>query len=880
MTTTRRHLKKRRSSGDLTVIELPDLLQSLGQSGRTGVLEVRCGNRSTRIHLEGGQIVALVTRGPVLLAALRWLGLASVETLVAAGIDGPDRLRDHELAERLRATGVIPDDALRDAVDIHIEEGFTDLLGWTGVGFEFHTEVDPDPWADLQRELGTAVAPGGLLMEGLRRVDEYRRIADIVPSTWDLLIRQPGHSDAIERDAPAEQLLAAWREGRPAGAVLQLSNLPPWQAAVRIAGLIEEGVFRVAEGQELVLQADRCRTSGQYRTAEGLYRRALERGAVAGRVYQALAELTERRGDDRQAAADYLSAATGVADTQPADAVLAFRSCLRLGGDRETSLRGLLEIYQRLGETDDACDVLFDLATCYEEQDRLDEAMTAVRAAQRHGADAIRCLQVLAALALLADDTAEAVVHLEQVIRAAAEADGRHDDLKAAQRQLLLLEPGRCELALRYARSLHAGGDRTEALKVLRRALDAEDVYATEEVLVTLREFLGELDPDDTGNHEALARAYAAREDRAGASSHLLALARSQEESGQYAALVDTLEQVLDLGGTDAETLVWLARRRRDLGRDTAAIDAWRRACATGLEAGDLDRTRRWAEEAVAQYPAAVALRELLAAVANRTADGAAAESAYRAAAALALGADDRARARRLLQQAHALCPEDLVLRAQLTELVAEDADADADAVIGEFVHFLVRGENLGLALEWTRRRVEHAPAPALAARSELIELLRRTGRSQEELAVGRALFSDLCEAGEYEPALELLQRLVASHSRNADLVLQLAELYEALGNEAEAVRFYRHATTLFQQEDRSDEAIACLDHLDRLVGGDPEVARAREYLGDGQGINWSAIRQERAVASKQRLEDDTRSVRGSTSRRMARVGTASSGPG
>ncbi|MDA3961290.1 MAG: DUF4388 domain-containing protein [Planctomycetota bacterium] len=875
MATTRRH-RRHRSSGDLTIIELPDLLQSLGQSGRTGILEVNSGYNSARVYLQGGNIVALVTDEPVLLSALRWLGIATPESIAEAGIANAGSLTDSELAKRLLELDVIPDDGLRDAVDIHIEEGFTDLLSWTGVSFDFQTESSADAWGALQMELGTSIPPGGLLMEGLRRVDELKRVVDIVPARWDLLIREPGQIDTTRFDVNCQAVLRAWREGRPSGAVLQLSNLPPWQAAISVSALIEQGVFRLAEGQELVVYADKSRSGSQYRTAEGLYRRALERGAVVGRVHLALAELAERRGDEKQAAADYFSAATGVADNNPADAVLAFRSCMRLGGDREACLQGLLVIYNRLDEADDCCDVLFELATFYEELDRLDEAMTAVRDAQKHGADAIRCMQVLAALALMADDQAEAVVHLEQVIRTAEAEEGRGTDVTAARRQLLLLEPGRCELALRHAKSLEANAQADEALKVLRRALAADDVQATEDVLVRLREFLGKLDPSDSGNHEALAKAYSAREDRAGASSHLLALARSQEAAGKLEDLADTFEQILALGGDVADTQVRLARTLNQLGRDGGAVEAWRRAVAAGLEAGDLDQARLWADEAVIQYPNAVSLRELLAVVANRAADRVAAEAAYRAAAALALGTDDKDRAQRLLQQAHALCPEDLVLRMQLVDLIAAGGGTDVDAAIADFVRFLVRSENLGLALEWTRRRVACAAPPAMGARSELVELLRRMGRAQEELAAGRDLFGDLCEHGEYEAALEILQRLVASHSRNADLVLQLAELQEALSNEGDAVRFYRHATTLYQQEDRVDDAATCLGHIERLVPDDPEVIRARQQLEDGQAINWSAIRQERAVASKQRLADDTQSSISGAQRRIIRQGTSS----
>ena len=873
MGTTRRHRK--RPSGDLTVIELPDLLQSMGQSGRSGVLRIASGKERAYLFLKGGSVVGLTIKPGILIQALRWLGIATPEALVKAGFPNAQQMADHHLAKALMDKSIVPVDGIRDAIDISIEEGITELLGWSNVEFELTAEVDNDPWAALQIELGTSLPPSGLLMEGLRRQDELKRVIDLLPGRWDVLVRSPGQIDEARLDASAVALLGAWREGRPAGAVLQLSNLTPWQANVSCGSLIEHGIFRLAEGQELTVYADHARSAGHYRTAEGLYRRALERGAVAGRIYLALGELAERRNDEEQAAADYLKAAEGVADNNPADAVMAYRSSMRLGGSRELCLKGLLEIYDRLGETDDACDVLFELASFYEEAERLDEAMTAVREAQMHGADAIRCSQVVAALALMNDDAAEAVVHLEQVIRA-SEASGRTEELAAGRRQLLLLEPGRCELALRQAKALGSAGNRDEALKVLRRALDADNVQATEDLLIRLREYMGELDPADTSNHEALIKAYAKREDRAGASNHLLALANNQEREGDLPGLIDTLEQILELGGDQVDPLVRLARASHKAGRDRQSVDAWRRAVVAGLEAGDLDNARTWADEALTAYASSLELRELLAVVANRAADRAAAETAYRAAAQLALGSGELARARTLLQQAHSLQPEDLSLRLRLAELAFEVRDEHLDEDLANFIHFAVRDHNLGLALEWSRRRVAVAPKLAFAQRTELVELLRRMGRAQEELTTGRDLFTDMCEQGEDQSALELLQRLVASHSKNAELVLQLAELEEALGNLAEAGRFFRHAVVLFQQEERIKEAKAVLDHLEELVANDPEVARAREYLVAGQAINWAAIRQERAVASKQRLQDDTVTNASGVQRRVIRQGTGS----
>ncbi len=844
------------SSSLLSMIELPDVVQAIGQGRRSGALVVGNGKDVHRLFFDQGCVCAVVSDAPgSLYHGLVWTRIAPPQQFVRWGVKNAATMADLNLAQRLLKEGHIAQDAIRDAVDCCIEEAFTDILGWSDVSFNFQMDAEVSGWAAFQRDLGTRLAPNALLMESMRRQDELRRIDREMPRTWDMLVREGGFVEQLPQHAAA--FLAAWRAERPVGAIIELSCLPPWQVKQALDWLMGADVLRMADGNELVVAADNARRNGQPRNAEGLYRRAVELGAGGGRVFQSLAELAQRRGDSERAARDYLRAAGEFEVTNPASAVLALRSALPLTENKEEPLRLLLGIYQRLEEQEECIDTLFQLAQYHEERDELDKSMVAVREAQQQGADPIRCSQVLAALAMLLQNEEEALVNLEVVVRLASGTD-RAGEAMSARHQILLIQPGRCAIALEYARYLVANKDSDGAAETLANALEASERESTEQMEVEMRELLARLRPEDQANHAWLIKAYQSREDRAGASKQLEMMLQVQEQEGNHAGMAETLERMLQLGGDQQATLRRLARVQSVLERDRQARVSWIGCVRAARKAGDLVGARAACEEGLGLYSHDSDLHAMLADIANRQGQFDLAENHFRRAIFLARGAGDLAAAAELLGDLISLRPNDVVARRDLADVALDRGDPQSDHVLDEFIRFAVQAADIGLAIDGARKRVRHAERSDFAPRHELVELLRRAGRAQEELKEGQALVDDLVAANEYDQALSLVQSLVASHDQNADLLIQLASLYEALDDASNAVRFLRYAVPLLQREERTDRALEVLDDLGRMTADNPEIARARQLVEQGVMVNWAAIRGERALASKQRLVDST----------------------
>jgi tetratricopeptide (TPR) repeat protein len=348
-------------------------------------------------------------------------------------------------------------------------------------------------------------------------------------------------------------------------------------------------------------------------------------------------------------------------------------------------------------------------------------------------------------------------------------------------------------------------------------------------------------------SHDWLADAYERRRDRDGASKQLKLAAQAQEKAGDFTELAETLERIIEIGGARADTYGWLARTRLKLKQDHLAVEAWAKTIDAVVEAGRLKEARPLVEEALASVPSSVELRSRLAQIANREGDRVTASRQFVAAADLASGGGQLAAAREMLVQACRLRADDLVLRLRLAGVAEELGDAKLDEVLAEVVNVAVRSSNFGIALEYARKRIAAAGGLAYNPRLELIELLRLSNDSAGQLAAGKQLLDDLLQQGEFEKAVEVLSRLVASHPKNSELVLQLAEVNAALGDERQAFRFYRHAIPLLQLDDKVTEAKTALDLLEGMCEDDekPAVGLARERLERGQVVDWDKIRRE-----------------------------------
>lgn len=169
--------------GSLKEASLPDVLQLLSMGEKTGVLNVTDRNNFGNIYLQKGKVVysTLVNRmdriGDLLLRDKK-ITEVQLRDAVKHQQSGQQNKR---LGEILVEMNAITAGEMERYLRIQIEDTIYTMLNWDD-GF-FHFEPDQS----LDSKLNVALPTNDLLLEGARKVDEWKSIKDIIPSPKAIL---------------------------------------------------------------------------------------------------------------------------------------------------------------------------------------------------------------------------------------------------------------------------------------------------------------------------------------------------------------------------------------------------------------------------------------------------------------------------------------------------------------------------------------------------------------------------------------------------------------------------------------------------------------------------------------------------------------------
>lgn len=163
--------------GDLRTMPFPDVLQWAATGRKSGTLHVERHSVHKRIILREGVIFSSWSNDPreSLGQFLIRLGLLSEEQLFRALLTQEEKGR--LLGSILVAEGILTEDGLRQALKAKAEETIYDLFLWPSGLFEFHEGELPE---NIFISFETPVTP--VIMEGIRRVDEWQRIRQAFPT--------------------------------------------------------------------------------------------------------------------------------------------------------------------------------------------------------------------------------------------------------------------------------------------------------------------------------------------------------------------------------------------------------------------------------------------------------------------------------------------------------------------------------------------------------------------------------------------------------------------------------------------------------------------------------------------------------------------------
>jgi CheY-like chemotaxis protein len=244
-------------SGDMTIIPIGAVLQLLQVEAKSGVLMAADSRTEVSIWIRSGLIDLVQARG----AGREFrLGRYFVERGLVTEADIDRLLRESQpprpakeraarklLGDLLVDAGRVTREQLLEALARQSSELIYEILRWAGGRFEFRRETPPS--LATSARLGLPVA--SVVMEGFRRVDEWRLVEATIGSFESVLQQDPAAVDAIDVDrlAMAEQRLLRMVNGeRTVREIVGQSQMSSFDACKILFQLLEARLVRRRAG--------------------------------------------------------------------------------------------------------------------------------------------------------------------------------------------------------------------------------------------------------------------------------------------------------------------------------------------------------------------------------------------------------------------------------------------------------------------------------------------------------------------------------------------------------------------------------------------------------------------------------------------------------
>ncbi|MGH7616825.1 MAG: DUF4388 domain-containing protein [Gemmatimonadaceae bacterium] len=206
--------------GPLRELGIHDVFQLLDLSRKTGMLRVSSQVREDEglVLFDGGRVVHAAIKSTAVPTEMALLQAARVSEadLERARARQANGRADRDIVDLLVEIGAITQKELERQLRLQLQNVVFELMSWREGFFSFEERARGELPADMRITVSTE----SLLMEGARRIDEWSRIADIVPNL-----------SVIPELAPIQED----RDGGTGGATLDL--LPhEWQVLTMIDG--------------------------------------------------------------------------------------------------------------------------------------------------------------------------------------------------------------------------------------------------------------------------------------------------------------------------------------------------------------------------------------------------------------------------------------------------------------------------------------------------------------------------------------------------------------------------------------------------------------------------------------------------------------------
>ena len=230
-------------AGNLRTMDLPEVLQWIASARKTGTLHVERRSVTKKIYFQGGGIYTSWSNDPreTLGQILVRERLITEEQLFKALLAQEEKGR--LIGSILVSDGILSEEDLRQALKAKAEETIYDLFLWPRGAFEFKEGDFPQ---DVLIAFETAVTP--VILEGIRRVDEWQRIRAIFP-TMEITFKVKGEPQGMP-DPLDRQVLSLAGSGKTMAAISLELRRSEFETAAIFFDLHARGLVAVDKVQD------------------------------------------------------------------------------------------------------------------------------------------------------------------------------------------------------------------------------------------------------------------------------------------------------------------------------------------------------------------------------------------------------------------------------------------------------------------------------------------------------------------------------------------------------------------------------------------------------------------------------------------------------
>ena len=228
--------------GSLTEAALSDVIQLLAYSGKSGCLSVTDAQNFGNIFIKNGKIVyaTIINKEQRLGDILIQKRIIDQSALEQALLRQKSE-KKKRIGEILIEMGVLDEDILEKELKSQIEQVIFTMLTWESGFFNFEADLLPS-----QEEYTVKLSAQELLLEGARRIDEWKKIENKVPPFETVLVRKGDVGD-VSLTEEEKKVLDLIDGSRNIDDVIKLSDYDFFVTNRAIYGLMSAGLLEKPE---------------------------------------------------------------------------------------------------------------------------------------------------------------------------------------------------------------------------------------------------------------------------------------------------------------------------------------------------------------------------------------------------------------------------------------------------------------------------------------------------------------------------------------------------------------------------------------------------------------------------------------------------------